>query len=280
VSKVAIVMDSTCDLPEEIVQQYGIYTAPMAVTWDRVKYRDGVDLKVQDFYKRLRTSETFPSTSSGITGEFLQIYESLRGKVESVVTICLTSGIGISFNSANQAKEMVPELKIEVVDSQMACAGEGWAALEAARMAEKGASLEQVASRARAVAAKSHEYFLVDDIEYMRRGGRISMLTWPIEELQKAKPVLGVLGGKFVPVAKPPTTEEGIETLLGYLKENATDKPLHVSIEHGDNLKTAEIVKKAIISQYKIAEVYIVGFSPVIGSHFGPGAVGIGFYNE
>jgi DegV family protein with EDD domain len=280
-NKIAVVTDSTADLPEEILKQYEIAVAPMIVNFDKVKYRDGVNLKPDEFYKRLRKSETFPTTSSGITGEFLEIFESLKGKVDGVVVVALSTLIpGISVQSANAAKEMVPELKIEVIDSLLACTGEGFGALEAARMAQKGGSMEQVLARAKEVLAKAHVFWYVDDIEYMRRGGRLNLLRYDITDLQKAKPVMEIQGGKFMPVAMPPTTEEALDTLLDCMKKNTTGAPVHVSIEHADNLEAAETLKKAITSKYKVAEFFMVGFTPVIGSHFGPGATGISFYSE
>jgi DegV family protein with EDD domain len=279
-TKIAVVTDSSTDLTDEMISKYGIRVAPMSVTWDMVKYRDGVDLKAEDFYKRLRKSETFPTTSSGIPGEFVQIFEDLKGKADGIVVVALSTGLGISFKAANQAKDMMGDMQIEVVDTQLACAGEGFAALEAARTAEKIGSMEQTIAKAKNISARAHVYFYVDDIEYMRRGGRLNLLQHDITDFQKAKPMMEIKSGKFMPVAVPATNDEAIEKLLSLLSENNTGTPLHVTIEHADNLPAVEIIKKEITSRYKVAELFVVVFSPVIGAHFGPGATGISFFNE
>ena len=119
-SKIGIVTDSVACIPTNLVKKYDIHVAPVQIIWDRDAYRDGIDMTPNEFYARLRTSKTLPTTSSGIQGEFLQIFEGLRQKVDSIVTIVLTGALGASYSSACNAKEMVSDIPIEVIDTSTA----------------------------------------------------------------------------------------------------------------------------------------------------------------
>ena len=142
-SKIAVVTDSISCLPADLAKKYDIIIAPCYLIWDKMQYRDGVDITAKEVYERLRTSRTVPTTSSSIQGEYLQIYESLKGKVDGVVTITVTGGLGASYNSALIAKEMVPGFPIEIIDSRTAHLAQGFMALAAAKVAKGGGSMQE-----------------------------------------------------------------------------------------------------------------------------------------
>ncbi|MFC1905750.1 DegV family protein [Chloroflexota bacterium] len=280
-SKIAVVTDSTATIPEEIVKKYNIYVAPLHVTWDKIRYRDGVDLKQDEFYKRLRKSSTLPTTSSAIQGEFLQIFEDLKGKVDGVVAVLLSSALGAACNSATSAKSMVSDLPVEIVDSKLVTTGLGFGAIAAAKVASAGGSIEQIAKAAKDVLSNVYVYFAMDTLEYMRRGGRVSLPKAILASWLRVKPVMMISKeGKIEPVSKPRTMSKAIDTLLNLMKEKVTNTPLHVSIMHADNPDGVEMLKREITSNYQCAELFIEGLSPVIGTHFGPDALSIAFYNE
>ena len=163
-----MVTDSTANLSRELVQQYSIHIAPLHITWDKVRYRDGVDIQPDEFYRRLRKSATLPTTSGAIQGEFLQIFEELRGKVDGIVTIVLSVDLSAAYSSAMNAKEMVPEIPVEVIDSRLSTMGMGFAVIAAAKVASGGGTIEQVAKAAKDVLAKVHIFFALDTLVYFR----------------------------------------------------------------------------------------------------------------
>lgn len=279
-SKIAIVTDSTATLTEDLVQQYNIRVAPLSITWDKVKYRDGVDLQPLEFYQRLRKSTTLPTTSGAVQGEFLQIFEELREKVDGIVAIVVTGALSAAYSSAMNAKNMVPEMQIEIIDSRLATMGMGFCVIAAAKTAATGSDMEQIVQATKDIMSKVHVYFAMDTLEYLRRGGRVSLPKAALASFLKVKPIMAFNNGKLEPAAKPRTMPKAIDTLLGFMKEKVTDTPLHVAVMHADNQDGAENLRREITSRFQCAELLITGFSPVIGTHMGPGALSIAFYCE
>jgi len=278
-SKIAVVTDSTATIPEDIVKKYNIYVAPVSITWDRIRYRDGVDLTASEFYKRLRKSDTLPTTSSAIQGEFLQIFEGLQGKVDEVVAIVLSGDLGAAYNSAMSAKEMVPDLHIEVIDSKQATTSLGFMVIETAKVVADGGTLEEAAKAARDMLPKVNCFLALDTLEYLKRGGRVSMPQAILAGWLNVKPIMEIRG-KVIPIAKPRSHKKKIETLMNLIRERVTGTPLHVAVMHADFLDAAEDLKKKISDEFKPVEIFVTEVSPVVGTHFGPDSLAIAFYNE
>jgi DegV family protein with EDD domain len=278
--KIAVVTDSVAIVPRELVQKYDIHVAPCHVIWDKVKYLDGVNLQAREFYQRLRVSKTLPTTDSAIQGELVPIFEGLRGKVDGILVIVLSGGLGAAYSSAMKAKEMVPDIPIEVIDSRLALMGEGFAVLAAAKAASVGASMEQVAKAVQDVLAKTHVYIALDTFEFLRRGGRVSFPKAIIASLLQVKPVMVIKDGKLEAVARPRTMPAAIETMVELMKQKSSNDPLHVSVMHADNPDGALALKKQVDKYLKYSEIITTEVTPIIGTHLGPGALSIAFYNE
>jgi DegV family protein with EDD domain len=277
---IAVVTDSTATIHQETMHEYGIHVAPLHINWDKVKYRDGIDITPKEFYERLRTSVTLPTTSGAIVAEFLQIFEGLRGKADGIVTIVLSKELSAVYNSLMTAKEMVSDMAIEAIDSKLSTMAMGFAVVASAKVAAAGGSMPQVIKAARDVMAKAHLFFALDNLDYLRRGGRVNMPAAVIANLLKVKPVLTLKDGKVEPVAKPRTKPRAIETLLNLMKERVKDTPLHVDVMHADDRDAAENLRREISLRFHCAELLITDFTPVMGSHTGPNALGVAFYND
>ena len=277
---VAVVTDSTATLPQELVQRHNIHVAPLYINWDKARYRDGIDIQPKEFYQRLRKSTTLPTTSGAVQGEFLQIFEALRGKVDGIVGIVVSSELSAAYSAANNAKELVPEIPIKIIDSRISTMAMGFGVIAAAKVASGGGNLEQVAQAAKDTLAKTHLFFALDTLDFLRRGGRVNLPAAVIATLLKVKPILTLKDGKVVPMARPRTRPKALECLLSLMKESVTDTPLHAAVMHGDDPDGAQYLRKEIASRYNCAELMVTGFTPVMGAHTGPGLVGIAFYNE
>ena len=280
-SKLAIVTDSTSNIPPELVKAYDIHVAPVRIPWGEVTYRDGVDITPKEFYARMRTSTIPPKTDSGIPGEFLKLFEALRGKVDGVVAIVLSPDFpAAGYASALSAKEMVDDFPIEVVDSRLASIAEGWVVLTAARAAAAGANLEEVVRVARETIPKVNVFIVFDTLKYLHRIGRVSAPKALIAEMMKVKPIVTIQDGRVVPAGKARTKPKAIQRLLELMGERVGSTPLHVAIMHADVLEEAEKLKQVIASRFECAELLVTDFTPVMGAATGPGVVGIAFYNE
>jgi DegV family protein with EDD domain len=283
-TKIAIVTDSVACLPDELLQKYDIRVAPVQIIWDRVKYHDGVDIKTEEFYKRLRTSKTLPTTSSGIVGEFTEIFEDLmKKKVNGIVAVVLTGGLGAAYDSAVTAREAIIDLPIEVVDTRTAMMAQGFAVLAAARAAEAGASMTDIARAARDTAAKTHLFWAMDTLEYLRKGGRVSLPQAVMASWLQVKPITGInlSNGKVEPLVRVRTKAKVIDKLLEMMDERVKlSSPLHVAVIHGDALEEASKLEKLVADEYHPIELMKSVITPVIGTHTGPGTLGLAFYNE
>lgn len=277
---VAVVTDSTATLPPELAQQHNIHVAPLHIIWDRVKYRDGVDIQPKEFYQRLRKSATLPTTSGAVQAEFLTIFEGLRGKVDSIVTIVVSSELSAAYSAAVSAREMVPEIPVEVIDSRISTMAMGFGVIAAAKAASAGGSMEQVVTAAKNIFARVHLFFVLNTLDYLRRGGRVNLPAAVIANLLQVKPILTLQDGKVVPAARPRTRAKALETLLSLMKERVTDTPLHAAVMHGDDPDGAEYLKQEVASRFHCNELLVTAFTPVMGAHTGPGLLGIAFYNE
>ena len=284
-SKIAVITDSVACLPAEVVQKYGIHVAPVHVLWGKgEELRDNVDIRTEDFYARLRKlrrNDKLPTTSSGITGEYVQIYEKLAGKVDGAVVVALSSALGASYNSAVQAKDVVPNLPVEVVDPHTVLPAQGFVAVAAARAAQRGAGLKEVADAARALAPRVRTFWTMETLEYMRKGGRISLSKAILASFLKVKPLMGVNAeGKIEPLARPRTMAKAIDYMFNLLRQQTTQTPLHAAVVHADAPQDAERLRERLIAEFKPVEVWTCMLTPVIGTHMGPGTLGFSFYNE
>jgi DegV family protein with EDD domain len=283
-TKIAVVTDSVACVSEELLQKYDIRVAPVQIIWDRVKYRDGVDIKTEEFYKRLRTSKTLPTTSSGIVGEFTQIFEDLKEKkVDGIVAVVLTGGLGAAYNSAMTAKDAITGIPIEIIDTKTAMMAQGFAVLAAARVAMAGGSMADVAKAASDTAAKTHIFWAMDTLEYLRKGGRVSLPQAVFAAWLQVKPITGIdiKTGKVEPMARVRTKSKVIDKLIEMMDERVSGTgPLHVAVVHGDAAEEAEKLEKIVAAKYKPVELMRSQITPVIGTHTGPGTLGLAFYNE
>jgi DegV family protein with EDD domain len=280
VTRVAVVTDSTANIPEEVLKEYDIKVAPLYIIWDKITYRDGIDIQPDEFYKRLRTSASLPTTSGGIQKEFLEIFEALHGKVDGVVVILVNGAFSAALNSAKIAAELVPELPVKLVDSKLATIEMGFGVIAAAKAAQKGNDMEMVSQTALNVLRKTHMFFCLDSLSYLRRGGRINFPAAVFADLLRVKPILTIKDAKVEVVAKPVSKASAVKQILNMMKEKVKEGPLHAAVMHADDLEGALEMRNTISSLFKCEELFITPFSPVMGAHTGPGCLGVAFYNE
>jgi len=284
-SKIAVLTDSTSDIPPDLIQQYSIYVAPYHIQWDDIEYHDyvnGIGMTAQEFYAKLRTSQTLPGPGSASIEEFLNIFTKLRGKVDGVVAILLGSQMpstGVKF--CTMAKEEVEDLPIEIIDSGICLVGLGLAVLSAARVAATGADMETVAHTARETIPKVHIYYTPGDMAYTMRGARVHKVeTGPSKEELKASYIITFENGKMVPHGTVPSHEEAVDRMMQLMREQVTSTPLHVAVQYAEVLDEAKTLRDRIASEFKCTELWISEETPTMLSHLGPGTLGLAFYNE
>jgi len=277
---IAVLVDSSSAITPELADEFHVRLVPIHLMWDKKEYADWVDMTPDDFYARLKTSETLPTTSGSVQGEFLSAFEELRGKVDGIVAITLAANTpSAGYRSAVMAQEMVEGIPIEVIDSQFVTTPLGLVATAAARAADAGAGLKEVAEAAKSVIPKMNVFLNPGSISYFLRLGRISESEVGSREESY---IITIKEGKLMASGdKYATQEEGRNRLRELVQERARkDTPLHAAVIHAAAREEAEEFKKWIASQYNCAELWIGEAPPVLAIHLSSDSLGIGFYNE
>ena len=284
--KVAIVTDSTCCLPKELVERYDIRLVPLLITHKGKSYHDGIDMSASQVYEIMRKRKDLPTTSTPSVGDFLDAYREMSQKAESVLCITLTSLQSKIFDIAVVAKEIakeaIPNTPIEVMDSRAVAGALGFAVLEAARSASQGVNLAQSIAVAKSVIDRVNFLAMVDTLFYLARTGRIARAAAWVGALLDMKPILehSPAIGETMPVARPRTRGKAIERMLEMMAERVGDARIRVMVSHADELEEAEKLKAEINSRFDCAELYLSDFTPAMGVHAGPGVLAIAFCAE
>lgn len=279
-SKFAIVTDSTAYIPPDLVQKHGITVTPQVLIWEEKTYRDGLDIQPADFYSRLKTAKAMPSTSQVSPATMQETFQGIVDKGLSVLGIFISSKLSGTLQSAMQAKDMMGSAgdKVTLVDSQSTAMALGFQALAAARAMEAGASLADCA----AMASKAHErsgvFFAVDTLEFLHRGGRIGGAQRFIGSALNLKPILAVKEGKVEGVERIRTKGKAHDRVLELVTEQVKGKSnIRLATLHANSAEDAKNLLERAKADLSPVEALFTEVSPVVGTHAGPGTVGLAY---
>jgi DegV family protein with EDD domain len=274
--KIAVVTDSTAYIPPELIKQYGMQVAPLAVIWDGKTLHDDVDITPAEFYARLKVSKSMPTTSQTTPEEFTRIFSPLLAEGKSILGVFISSTLSGTIDSAMQVKKTMPTAPIEIVDSRSSAMALGFVALAAARAVQAGASMAEAARIARGAAEQSNLIFVVDTLEFLHRGGRIGGARRFLGTALNLKPLLTVVDGKIDALESVRTKTKATERMLDLVEERIGDRrPLRLSPLHAAAPEEAKALMKAAQDRFHPDECILSEVSPAIGAHVGPGTVGI-----
>ena len=280
-SKIAIVTDSTANLPRKWVEQYQVYVVPLKVNWGDETYRDGVDITVDEFYKKLAKSKVLPTTSQPSVLDFLHAFESAAEQADAIIAPLISSGISGTVATAQLARSEFTRIPVEIVDTRITSMGQVLIILAIARALEQGKSIQEVKQLAEHIARRLHTYFAVDTLDYLHRGGRINTASRYLGTLLAVKPILYFNEeGKIDALERVRTSRKALQRLLELAEEHAAGQPVHVGIVHADAADVAREFQAEVESRLNCKEIFTVECSPNIAVHVGPGTIGIALYNE
>lgn len=274
---VRIVTDSTADLPAEIVTRYGITVVPLQVLFGAESFRDGVDIHPELFYRKLREAKELPTTSQPSPTEFAAVYRELARDGSPVVSLHLSLELSGTYQSARIGAAGVDGADITVIDTRSASIGLGLIVLEAAKAAQAGKSKEEIIFLLERLIAGSHLLLVVDTLEYLQKGGRIGKAQALLGSLLSIKPILILRDGVVTPLEKVRGQAKAL-TLLAELAaaEVSPDDRVIVSVAHAAAPEAAEALKTKIKPLFpNLAAIFTNEVGPVIGTHVGPGTLGI-----
>jgi len=276
-SKIAIVTDSGACVPAELVQRYHIHVVPFELVWDGQSYRDGIDITPTEFYRRLRTSSSWPTTSQPALGDFATLYAQLSQEVEGIVSIHASGELSATLHTAQLAAEQASPVPVQVIDSRTGAAAEGFVVLAAARAAAAGGSLEEVTAAAKAVIPRVGLLATLETLEYLHRGGRIGEAAALLGSRLRIHPVLYLAEGRVKVAGVTRSRRKAMERILDLMAECVGKHPMCVSAFHADALQEIEWMEAKVHSRFDCQEFYITEFTPVMGTHTGPGVIGLAF---
>lgn len=279
-SNIALVTDSTTYMPLELVRKYNISVAPQVLIWGDQTYKDGVDIDSREFFTRLKTAKVMPTTSQVAVISFQEIFQELVQKGQEVIALLVSSKLSGTIQSAMQARDLMNTArdKIHVVDSQSVAMALGFQVLAVARALEDGASLKD----AIALAERSYEntgvVFGVDTLEFLHRGGRIGGAQRFLGTMLNMKPILAIQDGRVEGVDRIRTKSKAHDRVLELVTEKIAGRtPVRLATLHANAADDAKALLTRAEQALSPVESIFTEVSPTVGTHAGPGTVGLAF---
>ena len=277
--KIVVVTDSSAYLPAEMIQDLPIAVIPLWLMWDGESYQDGIDIHPTEFYQRLKDSKTLPTSSQPSAKEFSDFFEKVSQDADAIVNVLVSAQISGTIASAQAAMAELPDLDIRLVDSNSSAMGLGLCVLAAGRAAASGKSVDAVVAAATEMSQKVYMLFVVDTLEYLFKGGRISGGKRLLGTALNIKPILHFEEGKIKPHSQARTKRKALDQLLGIVEERLAGKRMHEAcIMDVNTPDEGDSVTEMVRERFNPSLLYRSGVSPVVGTHVGPGTVGIAFY--
>ena len=279
--RIVVATDSSAYIPEQALEGLDIRVIPLWLLWDDDRFRDGVDIDPATFYHRLRESRTFPTSSQPSPGEFIEFFEEVASDADAVVAVLVSSGISGTITNAQIALAERPDLNIRIVDSLNTAMGLGFIVLATARAAAAGRSIDEVVAVAEDMRDRVHFLFAVDTLEYLHRGGRIGGAKRIFGTALNIKPLLHWVDGQIEPLVQVRTKRKAIERMLDEAEERLGGKQMaEAAVIDVDTADEGDLVAERVKERFGVSRVFRSPVSPVVGTHAGPGSVGLVFYAE
>ena len=276
--KIAIVTDSTSDIPQEIAEQYNIQVLPLRILYKDAEYRDQVEITSEEVYERL--PQEIPSTSLPSPSDVLDLFERLKSEgFTHVLAIHISSGLSGTGQLIENLSQQVEDLVVRVIDSKNISMGLGYTVIEAARKLANNVDFEGLCSYVQESLGKIKVYFVLHTLEYLTKGGRIGKVAGTLGQILNLKPIITVNEeGVYTTHAKVRGRKQSLGRLLEVAKQHLAKPMNNVAVCHGAALDEAQELAERIKKFGNISELLMCHVSPVIGVHTGPGTLGFVVY--
>ncbi|MBN2073326.1 MAG: DegV family protein [Actinobacteria bacterium] len=280
--KVAIVTDSTSDIPREMAEKLGITVVPLYVIFGQDTFKDdGKDITLGDFYKKIRSVDALPTTTQPTPKDFTDIYSELLKDYESIISIHISKKMSGTISSAEIAKKELPGKDIEIIDSEFVHMPLGFLVIRAAELASEGKNKEEIISIVNNLKQKIKELFVPSTLEYLKKGGRIGKAKGLIASLLEIKPILTIRDGEVAQFKTTRRWNQAKTELLNSM-ESMIKNPgnLVVSVGDSDTEEDGREMFERIKEKFNPKNIFRVNIGTIVGTHLGPGGIGITFYEE
>ncbi len=279
---VAIVADSSADIPKQLVEKYNITVVPLYVLFGNDTYKDEPEIIThKKFYDMIRQSTVMPTTSQPTPGDFLEKYKELLKKHDSIINILISKKMSGTIASAELAKKDIPQADITVIDSEMVHMPAGFLVLKAAELAQSGKSKEEILKAIDVYRKKIKVLFIPSTLEYLKRGGRIGRSKALLASLLEIKPILTLNLGEVSPFKNTRRWSQAKIELLNTM-ESMIKNPAsaHIFVGDSDMKDEGDAMAEKIKEKFGVQEILRGDIGCIVGSHIGPGTIDVTFYED
>lgn len=274
---IKVVTDSTCDLPQEFIEQHEIIVVPVNIQFGNETYRDGVDIDRDTFYRKIDELGIIPTTSQPSVGQFLEVYQKLASQADDIISIHVTGKLSGTCRSAMMAaREVADRVRVHVFDSLAGTSGLGYMALEAARAARAGASVEQILKRLEEIRERMNIFLTLVDLRFARMSGRVGHLQSALASLLNVKAIVGLEDGLLEMRQKVRTTARAIDRMVEMMVEAiGTKDPVNMAVVHARAPEEGRKLLERIKTIFNCKELFLADLAASLAVHFGPGTLGL-----
>lgn len=278
---IRIVIDSTSDVTDDIIKKYNLKMVPLTVNFENESFLDKVELRSSDFFEKLVKAEKLPTTSQVSPGAFAEAFSEILLEGDQVLGIFLASEFSGTYDSARIARDMIGSDNIRIIDSKSVCLGTFSLILEAIELVRQNKDIDEIVTELEKDKRKIVAAAGLDTLKYLEKGGRLSKGQAVIGSVLNIKPILEIKDGKLTVIEKVRGKNKIIKWFDEWIEKNnynLSDKT--VLLFYAQNYDQLKALREAIEEKYKIKNIIEQEVGAVIGTHAGPGLLGIGFLNK
>ena len=273
---IRIITDSTCETSREVLQHPALTVIPLTVVFGHEALRDGIDITRDQFWARLPSSSPLPTTSQAAPSDFDGLFDQFTAAGDEVIAVLISGKLSGTVNSALIAYESKPGWPVEIVDSKSTSVGLGLMVQEAVAMVDRGATRAEIVQRMLELRDRMHVVFVLETLEYLQRGGRIGKAQAFVGTLLQFKPLLGIVDGEVVPLARVRSRAKALEAAQDSLLRSvgARGTEVAVAVTHALAGDEASEFARGLAAAFGTQSCFVADLGPVLGVHVGPGTVG------
>lgn len=279
-NKIALITDTASDIGKEAIEKYNIKVLPFRIIYSDREYKDRIDITPDEVYKNMKTE--VPKTSIPGLSEIEKVFENLKKEgFTHAIAIHLSSGLSGITNAVSMISRNFPEIKTHICDSKSISIGEGVLVERCGELIKKGKSFDEVVEAIQNIKDRMKLFFVIDTLEYLKRGGRIGRISGTIGEVLNIKPIVSIDDeGRYYTYAKIRGRKQSINKLIEIGMNIINSYRCRVYINHGGALEEAKRIQEAFSRLSNVISITVGDISPVASVHSGPGLVGVAFLRE
>ncbi len=278
---IRIVIDSTSDVTDEIIKKYNLKVVPLTVNFEKESYLDKIELSTKEFFEKLAAADKLPTTTLVSPGAFVEAFSEILLEGDQVLGLFLASEFSGTYDSARMAKDMIGSGDIHIIDTRSVCLGSFALILEAIELVEQNKAIEDIVEILEKLREKIIAVAALDTLKYLEKGGRLSKGQAVVGSLLNVKPIIAIVDGKIQVIEKIRGKNKAVKWFDEWIEKNNYDlSDKSVLLFHGRAYEQLKLLRETIEEKYKIKSIIEQEIGAVIGTHAGPGVLGIGFLNK